>query len=165
MKLASLKGQARALCAKFTTAKWLFLAFVFATIISALAKESKRDEAVKREAPVSADTYIPAGHVLVPIEIQNREALEAIVGQYGVVDLFAAVNGINSSPRKIVSGVKLIRAPLDENQFAVLVPENETPLLLAAQAPFFVVIQNPNNSSNRFNHVNKKLPRIYIESN
>ena len=34
-----------------------------------------------------ADTYIPKGHTLVPIEIANYKSLDSIIGKFGVVDL------------------------------------------------------------------------------
>jgi hypothetical protein len=36
-----------------------------------------------------ASTFIPAGYVLVPIEVANFEALDSILGQFGIVDLYA----------------------------------------------------------------------------
>lgn len=96
---------------------------------------------VQENTPDEAlDTFIPDGFVLVPIEIQNLSALESMVGQYGVVDLYA---GGQTPP--IARGIRLIRSPRDPSQFAVLVPqEHSHEIAKASLKPMQVVVQNPN---------------------
>jgi hypothetical protein len=86
----------------------------------------------------SADTYIPDGFVLVPIEIQNADSLSSLIGSYAVVDLFRGPHS-----QKVGKRLKLLRAPLNPQQFAVLVPEGEVSTLLQTPGPFWAAIQNP----------------------
>src|ERR1035437_10610139 len=57
------------------------------------------------------DTYIPKGFVLVPIEVQNYEALDSILGQFGVVDLFQSLSPENPGQHLIARNVRILRAP------------------------------------------------------
>lgn len=90
---------------------------------------------------VSADTYIPDGYVLVPIELQNSDSLSSLIGAYAVVDLFRGPRS-----QKVGKRLKLLRAPLNPQQFAVLVPEAEVSNLLETPGPFWAAIQNPQQS-------------------
>lgn len=91
----------------------------------------------------SADTYIPYGYVLIPLDIHNAESLTNIVGEIGgVVDLYTISSEFQKS-LKIAHKVKLLRAPLNPQQFAVLVKESESSQILSHAGPFTAVIQNP----------------------
>ena len=75
------------------------------------------------EHPESADTYIPAGFVLVPIELQNSESLSSLIGSYAVVDLF--VGGPGAKHQRVVQRLKLLRAPLNPQQFPKAFERND----------------------------------------
>jgi hypothetical protein len=89
----------------------------------------------------SADTIIPKGYVLIPIELANFQSTSALIGQYGVVDLYLAA-------KKIAAQIKILRAPLNPNLFAVLVPEHESESILKYAGPFTAVVQNPDSNKN-----------------
>lgn len=94
--------------------------------------------------PQSVDTFIPAGFVLVPIEIENQSALDGIIGNAAIVNLFpVARQGEKRNRRPVAEHVRLLRAPLNPSQFAVLVDENLAPELVRQEGPFFVMIENP----------------------
>lgn len=95
----------------------------------------------KKEDQSSADTYIPPGHVLVPVQIENSEALGAVMGAFAVVDLYSEIAGHSSL---IAEKVKLIRAPLNPRQFAVLVSDSLSAQIMQVKVPFSVVLQNRN---------------------
>ena len=86
----------------------------------------------------TADTYIPEGFVLVPIELQNSDSLASLIGGDAVVDLFRGPHS-----QKVGKRLKLLRAPLNPQQFAVLVPEDQVSTLLSSPGPFWAAIQNP----------------------
>lgn len=112
------------------------------------------------EANESADTYIPDGYVLVPIEIQNIDSLSSLIGSFAVVDLFSGIPG--SSQQKVGQKLKLLRAPLNPQQFAVLVPENQVSQLLQQPGPYWAAIQNPNKNSKE-NIQQKKIKQTRVE--
>ncbi|MGE3974479.1 MAG: hypothetical protein AB7F59_08140 [Bdellovibrionales bacterium] len=111
----------------------------------------------------TADTYIPNGFVLVPIEIQNIEGLDSILGQFGVVDLFLPSVDGQGRGKLIARRLKILRAPLNPSHFAILAPENQAPEIVKYSGPFFVVIQNPNESGTRFVKEKVRSSRISFD--
>jgi len=93
--------------------------------------------------PESAATQIPAGFVLVPIEVSNYESLDSILGQFGVVDLYVPADDPKKRARKVATHLKILRAPLNPSHFAVLAKENESANLVSNAGPFMVIVQNP----------------------
>ncbi len=88
------------------------------------------------------DTYIPLGYQLIPITVVNREALDSLISDRAIVDLYR--NDQMGKTEKAAAGVRLIRAPLNPRQFAVLVTEKEGEGLLRGTDEFTVVVQNRN---------------------
>jgi len=111
-----------------------------------------------------ASTFIPDGFVLVPIDVQNPEALDSILGSYGVVDLFVPASAEGRPSRAIAKRIKILRAPLNPNHFAVLAPEDEAPGLVRETGPFNVVIQNPRQVGTDFVKSRPKRSRIRVEN-
>lgn len=118
------------------------LAFIWDQRASESADVSKPEP----ESVEDAATYIPDGFVLVPIEVANFESLDSILGKFGVVDLFVAAEDSRGRPRKIAERVKILRAPLNPDHFAVLVPDNESQKIVASSRALTVVVQNPKKS-------------------
>lgn len=131
----------------------ILVIFLFGILFSSLG--DKAPEPIVTEETLTADTVIPAGYVLVPIELENAASLSSMIGSYGIVDLFAAKNEKSGRGRKVGARLKLLRAPLNPDQYAVLVHESESASLLEAKGPFFAVIQNPDI---------QKSPAIYKKS-
>ncbi len=105
--------------------------------------------------PETADTYIPEGFVLVPIELQNVDSISSLVGDVAIVDLFQGPES-----KKVGKRLRLMRAPLNPSQYAVLVSENEVQRLLASPGPYWAVIQNPNQSKKSVISDRSKKSRI-----
>lgn len=99
---------------------------------------------VEAEDPASASTFIPEGFVLVPIEVANYESLDSILGKYGVVDLYTSPLDPTQKPRKVATRIKILRAPLNPNHFAVLAQEEDSSKLVGFSGPLTVIVQNPN---------------------
>jgi len=111
-------------------------------------KSSSAAPAPQEERLEAIDTYIPLGFVLVPIEISNKSAVEAVLGDRAVVDLYR--QNEKGGTEKVASSVKLVRAPLNPTQFAVLVPEDESERLVQGASEYTVVIQNRKSSRSSF---------------
>lgn len=90
----------------------------------------------------TVDTLIPAGYVLIPIELANAEPLSSMVGATAVVDLYSSSMDMKQKGRKIGSRLKLVRAPKNPQLYAVLVKESQSDRVLAQPGPYFAVIQN-----------------------
>jgi hypothetical protein len=123
--------------------KWLLIAlsglFIFACVTEFIGKAPKPDAPTNFD---SIDTIIPAGFVLVPIDLQNAESMSSIIGDFALVDLYSIPIGKDNKGQKVGQRLRLLRAPLNRNLFAVLVPENETGPILNHGGSFFAVIQN-----------------------
>ncbi|MGE4130806.1 MAG: hypothetical protein AB7F86_04165 [Bdellovibrionales bacterium] len=107
-------------------------------------------EKVPAKSISSMDTHIPRGFVLVPIEVQNFEALDSILGRFGVVDLFQTASDGHGPHKPIAKNVKLLRAPQNPTRFAVLVPESQAPSILAGSGLFYVVVKRPEEGGTEF---------------
>lgn len=115
----------------------VLMALGMATIIQIAGAASTPDR-----PEVEIDTYIPAGYVLVPINVHNSENVDSMFGSYGMVDLYPVSETGQSSQSAILRGVKMLRAPRNPNQFGVLVPENLAATLVRSGSAFAVVVLN-----------------------
>lgn len=102
----------------------------------------KSDEKTASMPTIDSDELIPEGSVLVPLDLQNREALNDLVGAFAIVDLFTVSADGQMKGTKVGKRVKLIRSPQNPTQFSALVPEDQAPLLFANPGPLFAVIQS-----------------------
>lgn len=106
---------------------------VFATLYFVL---NSKTEAPKPETKATnADTFIPKGQVLVPTELANAEAVAGLIDQFGIVDLYFDSN-------LVAERAKLLRAPLNKNQYAVMVSETLSREIMKYKGPFTAVVQN-----------------------
>lgn len=99
------------------------------------------NEAPRAPEKVQADTFIPAGYVLVPIKLENTQAVSGLIDQFAIVDVYA-VNASTQLNELVAEKVKMLRAPLDPNQFAVLLKDDKARELLQLNGHFSVVLQN-----------------------
>jgi hypothetical protein len=135
------------------------IAFVGMGLLVLLASAGQNIE--KEKSPDSADTVIPAGYVLVPIQLENQDSISSLMGDFGVANLFLSAKVSGHGRVKVGQRLKLLRAPLNPEQYAVLVPEEESGKILEAQGPFFAVLQNPNDSKGSgWIHRKKNVSRV-----
>ncbi|MGZ3796726.1 MAG: hypothetical protein ACXVB1_10185 [Pseudobdellovibrionaceae bacterium] len=90
----------------------------------------------------AVDTMIPAGYLLIPLELSNSESLASLSGQFSIVDLYASGEK-GRRGFKVAAGVKLLRAPLNPQQFAVLIKEEDSTKIVGREGPFFAALKNP----------------------
>lgn len=145
----------------------LIIAFVMLGLISYVVTLKPKDNLRVNESflpePKSVDTFIPRGFVLVPLEISNAESLASLVGDLGgVVDLYLASAEGRPGGLKVGAKLKLLRAPLNPQQYAVLVPDSESTKLLSYSGPFIAVVQNPEEKGMAVNS-SKKQQRIQVQ--
>lgn len=165
-KVENFKFDQKKLFSFLESKKALVACFVVSGVLCLMWNPGERAHEIKPDP--SVDTYIPEGYVLVPIEVQNYEALDSILGSHGFVDLFVPSATDKEKGRKVASRVKIMRAPLNPSQFAVLVRENESEQLVRSQFPFFVVVQNSKQSGTGFvneepHQFKRKASRLVME--
>lgn len=95
----------------------------------------------KPHEPVYADTVIPRGFVLVPVEIANIQAVAGLIDRFGIIDLYAGSTSQQNS-FLIAARIKIMRAPLNPSQYAVLVSELMSREIMKYRGPFWAVVQN-----------------------
>lgn len=111
----------------------------------------------------SVDTFIPRGFVLIPIELQNADSLSSIIGEMGgVVDLYTVRTDSHKGGLKIGTRLKILKAPLNPQQYAVLVPEQKSHQVLAFSGPFMAVIQNPEEKGSEITSHQNQSPKVQI---
>lgn len=123
--------------------KMILIALLLGFVAIAWEKNREPSNLPAHEAARSVDTYIPAGFVLVPIQLSNAEALDSMIGSAGVVDLFIPDLKNPGRSKKIAEHIKILRAPLNPNQFAVLALEDTSSQLVHYDGAYFAVVQNP----------------------
>lgn len=140
------------------------IAFLLLGVIAFLLKETSPSPVsvapTENDAP-SADTYIPRGYVLVPVELANAESLTSLVGSVGgVVDLYLATTDQQKGGLKVASRLKLLRAPLNPDRYAVLVRDEESVQLLRHSGPFMAVVQNPHTQGSQVQNSTRRRVQI-----
>lgn len=114
------------------------------------------DRAPEPAASDSVDTLIPAGFVIIPIDVQNYESLDSLLGKYGVGDLF---KGDGKNGRLVARNIRILRAPKNPSHFAVLAPEAEASSILSSEGNFYVALKGPHQGGtqivNRTNHTRR----------
>lgn len=106
-----------------------------------------------------ADRMIPEGFVLIPLEFENHSALASLLADYGVLNIYQSAGPEGKRGRLIAKNVKVFRAPLNPQSFAVLVPEPQAVLFTDARGGFFGVVQRKDASS-RFSQAHKRSPPL-----
>lgn len=149
MKLTALKTKAEKWILNLKT-QHIVIGFIIVGAIAFFLDQKPKEETAPTD-PTSVDTYIPEGMTLVPIEIQNADALKNILGEFGMVDLYLPSYESNHQPKKIASAVKIMRAPLNPDVFAVLVREENASQIAQYAGAFFVTVLNPKNQKTKFN--------------
>lgn len=151
---------------KSLTGRSIIFFFILGLIslwISFYPSEKKNAPAENTQELESVDTYIPKGFVLVPLDLTNLESLNSFIGQAGVVDLYKSKNGEKGI--RIATRVKIIRAPLNPQLFAALVPENKSSDLLNVNESLFAVVQNKAEASGSIHSRKPTLRKSIIYQN
>jgi hypothetical protein len=131
-------------------------------VCSALATNflSKKEEPQKQlnSVPENADTFIPEGYNLVPIQLINAEAIGSIISDFAVVDLYSSSADSAKSSRCVAKNIKLLRAPLNPEHFAILIPDRNTASLFSKGDAFYAVLRNQKDKTAGSMQIDKKQP-------
>lgn len=112
---------------------------------------------------ILADTILPKGFILFPIRLENMEAIQGVIHQYGIIDVYTAAQPGRAS-KKVLSKVKILQAPYNQNEYALLLPESLSAQMMSEVGPFLGVIQNRSVSTELPEPLAKiKTKNIHIE--
>ena len=144
----------------------LILAILVFGLFAFIWEQSKNAAPAQAETlHKSVDTFIPLGFVLVPIQLANADSLDSMISTTGVVDLFVPDLKKPGHSKKVAEHIKILRAPLNPNQFAVLVPEKNSGQLVHYEGAYFAVVQNPQTPGTQFetHSIHKQPSRLTME--
>jgi hypothetical protein len=128
---------------------WSAAALALVPVALSFVHASEGREAAPSKA-AAVDTYIPKGFVLVPIEVRNYEALDSILGSFGIVDLYQAQSADSTKLRLAARNVRLMRAPQNPQHFAVLIEETRASGVLRDGGLFTVIVKRPGGGGTEF---------------
>lgn len=137
-------------------------------VISILIKNNKNENLKSKSSKkdiesLTADTFLPKGYVLIPIEFSNYTSISSIISNFAILDLFAPDS--SGKMQLIATQVKVLRAPLNPSVFAALISEDRVKTFMEHQASFYAVIHNSkmpttNKKSQNIEITNFKKPSI-----
>ena len=139
----------------------IIIALVFLSLASELFPKFLKE----KKAPLSLDTLIPKGFVLLPIEIINGQDIIQLIGSHGVVDLYAYSDKSRLPEEQAASVVKVLPPEREEGRWTALVPEKQASYLFGYSDPFYAVIQNPEKNNSKIYKKKEKKSFIVIEEN
>lgn len=117
----------------------LIIAFTVLIAVSIFSSASLKES--RAATPLEVDTIIPRGYVLVPVDLENKEAVQSLIQSHGIIDLYTG-NPLERKTVKLATRIKIIRAPYNPNLFAVLVKEQLAERIMKQSGTFYAVIQN-----------------------
>ncbi len=89
---------------------------------------------------VPVDTFIPRGYVLIPMNIENYENLDSILGSQGIVNIYSKSEE-QVEPTQIATSVRVLRAPNAPEKLSILSPEASAHHFLNPNLKYWVVVQ------------------------
>ncbi len=117
-------------------------------------KSSEKPTNIKSDFE-SYDELLPEGQSLVPIEVNNVEALAGVLGHQGVVDIFA-INPATNRQIRIARYVKVVRSPENYQQLSVLIEDDSTDAIMQYPGPFTLVVQKQKSNAQRMKKSRRK---------
>ncbi len=91
---------------------------------------------------IEASTFIPEDHSLIPVSLINQRSISSMIENFGWVDLYS-VNKTDLGYKKglkIVKKIRILRAPLDPNQFGIIVPNEFVDPILEKGPKYFATL-------------------------
>lgn len=122
--------------------------FLFVGLLSFLWSRNGNtsDPALTYQEEKELDELIPEGFALLPIELINKEALSALIGETAFIDIYTLQSQTMNPNKKIATRMKLIKSPKNPDQFAIIISESRTLDILKYPGPYFATIQNRKNT-------------------
>ena len=152
----------RALFLKYKDQILIGMALIFGLIILLIFHEPQEKNQEAAPPTGAIDTLIPAGHNLIPIEIENLEQVNGLIDRFAVVNIYQVSHDQQTKSKLVGKNMKLIRAPLNPQVFAVLIKDEEQERMMSFPGPFRIVIQNRNNAETQMSK-ERRFSSVQIE--
>ncbi len=91
---------------------------------------------------IEASTFIPEDHSLIPIKLINQRSLSSMIESFGWIDLYSVkkMDSDFKKGQKIVKKIRILRAPLDPDQFGIIVPNDFVDPILERGPKYFATL-------------------------
>jgi hypothetical protein len=122
--------------AKVTTI--ISIVMVLVILVTSLFQPEKIEESFEHSY---LSDQIPDGHILVPIQVINGEALAQMMDLSAYVDLYS-VDIIQKRKQILFRKIKIIKNPSDQSSFSILLPEDQGQNLNFLEQPVFAVLKS-----------------------
>ena len=139
---------------------YISISFIIAMVIWKI--DTNKPEPILQKN-YNLQTEIPRGYNLYAIDVDNFNAINSLVDNYALVNLYQVFEDKKS--KLALDKVKLIRSPKDPRYFAVLATDKELKTLTQFAGPFKVALQNPLLPIQREKKIKQKKRIITIEEN
>lgn len=146
----------------FKKYKWHFL-IIFSLVFLSLFSSFLSSDSQAPQNHFFLDSMVPKGFVLIPIEINNGKDIMSIMGQYGVIDLYAYSKYTGLPEKQAASVLKVFPPKEEEGHFVALVPEKEAVNLFEYSDSFYAVVQNPKKNGSKIYKKKKNKSLVVIE--
>lgn len=161
MKRPNVKDLIPALRRHKTPALWA--AFLVSGMMAVWLASPAEAESAVSEPPAELSTFIPKGYTLIPIELKGAERLEGVLGSHGIVDLYESSDQPGSRPRLVGRRLRLLRAPLNPQAFAVLVRDTEAERILSFTGPFAASVLSQQSETHQLPETARRGPTIEFQ--
>lgn len=119
-----------------------------------------RDEEI-----LEIDQYVPDGYVLFPLEFENQAALDPLISDFAVVNIYRTSIDGPGRGKLVAKNVKIMRAPQNPQMLAALIPETQVSGMMSDHSGFYGVLQKKN-AAREFQRAGaaKKAPTFTIQT-
>lgn len=123
------------------------------------SNKPKETDGVAENLYENLEVFLPDDHVLFPVEAENFESLDSLLGAKAFVKVFSTTTN-----KLIAENIKVLRAPRAPEQLAFIIPVNIAKKLVEKGPIFKLVIQKKTNKKPRMTNdpiLNKKPLTTY----
>ncbi len=113
----------------------IILSIVFSMLIQ-FSKKQSEEKFVPSSLKENLDVFLPSDHVLYPIQVENFEAIDSLIGAKAYVRVYSSLTG-----KPLAENIKVLRAPKAPEQFAFVIPIEIAKSLIKEGPSFRLVIQ------------------------
>lgn len=142
------------------------ISLLLVAVVTLLLFEAITSDKEPMDVPTGAQeatTYIPKNHTLIPLRFINQKSLSSMIENFGWIDLYSIETNHQGTQFKsrIVKKIRILRAPLDPDQFGIIVPESYVELILRSGPKYFAtLVKNQHHKSELT--LNKKFKKEVI---
>lgn len=115
-------------------------------VIILVTSAFSKDSTTEPEDVTYLSDLIPDGHMLIPVQVVNGEALSQMMDLSAYVDLYS-IDLVQQKKQLLFKRVKIIKNPSESTSFSVLLSEDKSHQLNFIENPVFAVLKSKRTKS------------------